>query len=76
MLEFISKPVGVYIFSDDATIKQETMNVERIFINTKYNMMLNETYNIGINDYVFQIKLVEDHHEPLRFSMVKTKQEI
>lgn len=61
----MSKPVGVYIFSDDATIKQETMNVEIIFINTKYSMMLNETYNIGINDYVFQIKLVEDHHEPL-----------
>lgn len=72
----MSKPVGVYIFSDDETIKQETMNVARILINTKYSMMLNETYNIGINDYVFQIKLVEDHHEPLRFSMVKTKQEI
>lgn len=45
------------------------MDVARILIRTKYCMVLNEYYNISINDGVFMIKVVEDSHGPMRIAV-------
>lgn len=50
------------------------MDVARILLKKKFSIVLNETYNIGIKDDVFRIKVVEDHHRPLRITKMKPKQ--
>ncbi|XP_058783008.1 uncharacterized protein LOC131657654 [Vicia villosa] len=69
VFDFITTSVGVFICADDDTIKQRSFDVARILIRTKYCLVLNETYNISINDNVFRIKVVEDNHGPLRISL-------
>ncbi|CAI8610467.1 unnamed protein product [Vicia faba] len=65
VFDFMSKSVGVFICVDEETTKHKTMDVARILIRTKYCMVLNETYNISINENIFRIKVVEDTHDPM-----------
>lgn len=41
------------------------MDIVRILVTT-YSLVLNETFNVEINDNVFSVKLVEDMHGPKR----------
>lgn len=54
----------MYVCSDDETREQVKMDVARILVRTKYSMVLNETFNMEINDNIYRIKMVEDMHEP------------
>lgn len=38
-------------------------------VRTKYILVLNETFNIGVNCDVYSIKLLEDSYGPLRISL-------
>lgn len=67
--EFLATFVGAFICADEDTSKHKRMDMAMILIRTKYCMVLNETYNISINENVFRIKVVEDNHVPLRITM-------
>ncbi|XP_058739184.1 uncharacterized protein LOC131611080 [Vicia villosa] len=58
--QFLVSPVGTYMCSDDETHNLENFDVARIMVRTKYNIVLNETFNIGVNGSFFSIKIVED----------------
>ena len=50
------------------------MDVARILVRTKYTMILNEAFNMEINNNVYRIKLVEDEYVLKRILMsVKEK---
>lgn len=67
--EFIMAPVGVYMCSDDNTRNHTNMDITRILLRTKYSSVLNETFDMHINGYVFRIKVVKDSHGPLRINL-------
>lgn len=46
--------------SDEEIGKQSKMDVARILVRTKYTLVLSETFNDGINNYIFRIKMIED----------------
>ncbi|XP_058733452.1 uncharacterized protein LOC131605070 [Vicia villosa] len=69
VFEFLATSVETFICADEVTRKHKNMDVARILIRTKYCLVLNETYNISINDNVFRIKVVEDNHGPLRIAL-------
>lgn len=54
----------VYLYSDDETRTQTKMSVARFLVITKYTMVLNEYFNMDINNNVYIIKLVKDDHNP------------
>lgn len=54
----------MYVCSDDETREQVKMDVARFLVRTKYSMVLNETFNMEINDNIYRIKMVDDMHEP------------
>lgn len=51
------------------------LDVARILVRTKYNLVLNEIFNVDINDNIYRVKLVEDMHGPKRI-VIPTKTEI
>lgn len=67
--EFITKPIGIYMCSDDDTREQTTMDVARILLRTKFSLVLNEAFNVNINGNMFNFKVVMDPHEPLRICL-------
>lgn len=56
--EFLAKMVGMFICSDDNTMKLECMDVARFLVRTRCTLTLNETFKIKINEEVF-IKVVK-----------------
>lgn len=48
------------------------MNIEVIMSRMKYTIVLNEDFNLQINDDVLQIKMVEDSQGPLRIYIQNT----
>lgn len=58
--------------SDDKTRKKARMNIEEIMSRMKYTIVLNEDFNLQINDDVLQIKIVEDSQGPLRVYIQNT----
>lgn len=65
--------MGVLICCDEETQKQSKFDIARILIRTKYNLVLNETFNNGLNGEAFSIKIVEDSQGLLRIVMHKSK---
>lgn len=63
---FLVSMVGVFLFSGDKTKAQSKFEVARIMVKTKYNFILNETFNIGVNREAYSIKIVEDAYGPKR----------
>lgn len=63
---FISCFIGKIICLDEETHKRTRMDVARILVRTKYSLVLNQTFNVEINDKVYSIKMVEDMHGPKR----------
>ncbi|CAL5211658.1 unnamed protein product [Lathyrus oleraceus] len=60
-----------HVCFNDNTIIQINMDVARFMVRTKSSMVLNEAFNVHVNDEVFMLKLVEDSHGPLRIRMNK-----
>ena len=58
--EFITYLMGVYVCSVEETTKQSKMDVARILVRTKYSLVLNETFDVEINNNVFGVKILED----------------
>lgn len=58
--ELIMAMLGKYMCSYDNTKNHTNMDVAQIMVRTKYILVLNETFNVQINEDVFQIKFVED----------------
>lgn len=48
--------------SNEETLMQSNMDVARIPVKTKYCLVLNQTFNVEVNNNVYMIKLVEDNH--------------
>ncbi|CAI8595929.1 unnamed protein product [Vicia faba] len=69
VFDFMTKPLGHYVCSDEETSKHKNLDVARILIRIKYCLVLNETYNISINEKVFIIKFVEDVRGPMRITV-------
>lgn len=69
--EFISKTVGVYVCSDEETEENTKLDVVRFLIRTKYLINLNESITVGVNENVYNIKLVKDMHGPKRIVVPK-----
>lgn len=51
--------MGAFICSNENTRKQVKMVFAQIMVRTKYNVGLNETFNVQFNDIVYHIKIVE-----------------
>lgn len=66
---FMKIPVEHFVCSDEETSKHKSLSLARILIRTKYYLVLNQTYNISINDIFFNIKVVEDVHGPMRIAL-------
>lgn len=64
LFEFITSSVGKYVFSYEETMKQTNMGVARILVMTKYCLVLNQTFNVEVNENVYRIKIVEVNHGP------------
>lgn len=43
----------------------------RILLRTKYNLVLNETFNLWVNGEELRVKIVKDSQGPLRITMPK-----
>lgn len=71
--QFLVLPVGTYICMDDNTEKQNLFDVAKIMVSNKYNLVLNETFNIGVNGEAHSIKIVEDSYGPLRINVASLK---
>ncbi|CAL5199593.1 unnamed protein product [Lathyrus oleraceus] len=67
--ELIMATLGKYMCSYDNTKNHTNMDVVQIMVRTKYISVLNETFNVQINEDVFQIKFVEDSQWPLRICL-------
>lgn len=76
VFEFMTKPVGHFVCSDEDTLKLKSLDVARILVRTKYCLVLNETYNMTINDVIFNIKVVEDVHVPMRIYVCLNKNNV
>lgn len=57
--------------SNDNTRNKSYMDVARILVRTKSSIVLNDVFNVKINDDAFRIKEVEDLHGPLRVNLSK-----
>lgn len=64
--EMLANMVGKFICADENTSKGVCMNVARFMVKTKCALVLNETFNVLVNDVTFRIKMTEDTHCPLR----------
>lgn len=53
------------------TMSYSKFYVVRILVRTKCNSVLNETFNIGINNEVFRVKIIEDCQGPMRIVLPK-----
>lgn len=73
VFDFMSKPVGHFVCADKDTTKLKCLDVAIIIMSTKYCLVLNETYNIAINEVTFNIKVMEDGHAPMRISVLSNK---
>lgn len=71
--EFITSLMGVYVCSVEETTKQSKMNVVRILVRTKYSLVLNETFNVEINNNVFGVKILEDSQRLMWITIPKFK---
>lgn len=63
---FLVSLVGVFLFTDDETKAQSKFDVATIMVRIKYNLVLNEYFNIGVNGEAYSIKIVEDANGPKR----------
>lgn len=68
--------LGVYMCLEDNTKNKTNMGVTRFVVRTKYILVLNETFNVQINEYVFWIKVVEDSQGPLKFCLTWNHEEL
>lgn len=64
----------MYICSDEETRMQTSMDVAKILVKTKYCLVLNETFNVEVNNNVFKIKLVEYSYGPKWIIIPKEKE--
>ncbi|CAI8613624.1 unnamed protein product [Vicia faba] len=71
LFQFLTSPAGTFICMDEDTKNHNKLDVARVMVRTKYNLVLNETFNIGVNREAFSIKIVEDSQGPLRIVMAK-----
>lgn len=63
--EMLANTIEKYVCADDNTSKRDCMDLARFIVRTKCAVVLNETFNIPINDVTFRIKMTEDTHGPL-----------
>lgn len=52
-------------------VDRQKKDVTRVLVRTKYNLVLNETFNVEINKEVFMVKIIEDSQGPMRLEMLK-----
>lgn len=67
--ELISSIVGSYICSDDNTMKKDCLDVAKFLVRTRCAMVANEPFNVKINNEVLKIKMVEESHGSMHFTM-------
>lgn len=51
----------VYIYSNEETKQHQNFDVVGILVRTKYCLVLNEMFNVDVNNNVLWVKLVEDN---------------
>lgn len=66
LVPFLVALVGTYLCSDDETQNHTKFDMARILVCTKYNLVLNESFNIRVNGEAYSIKVVEYSQGPLR----------
>lgn len=65
--------MGKLVCLDKETRDQSNIDAAIILVKTKYSLVLNEFFNVGINDEVFNIKMEEDMHGPKRIEEPRRK---
>lgn len=68
---FLKSLVGLYVCSDPETREQVKFDVAKILVKTKYCLVLNQMFNVEINDKNYRVKLVKDMHVPKRIFIPK-----
>lgn len=63
----------MFLCLDDETKNHVKFDVARILVRTKYNLVLNECFNIGVNGEAFSIKIVEESQGPLRIVLPNSR---
>lgn len=58
--EFLSSMVGKYICCEESTCDQSRMDVASVMVRTNIGMLINESFNVNINNVLFRIRMVED----------------
>ncbi|CAI8594473.1 unnamed protein product [Vicia faba] len=67
--EMLANKVGKYVCCDENTLNSANMDITRILVRTTCCLVLNESFNVLIDDIVFRIKMLDDSHGPLRISL-------
>ncbi|XP_028215124.1 uncharacterized protein LOC114397228 [Glycine soja] len=68
---FLTKDIGVFVHSDDNTMKRKTMDVARLMVRTVKKEAINMIRKVCINGVSFSIKMVEDWFGPIQWSSLQ-----
>ncbi|XP_045802504.1 uncharacterized protein LOC123896113 [Trifolium pratense] len=65
----IAKQYGIFLNADDTTSKKLSMDVARILIRTPGLKAIDDFISVKVDDELFQIRLIEDSHGPMRIAV-------
>lgn len=65
-LEFIVKPVGVFMCVEYDVREKAKMDADRIMVRTRRSMVLINILNVNINGVFLKLEMVEDSHGLLK----------
>ncbi|PNX58851.1 hypothetical protein L195_g051122, partial [Trifolium pratense] len=68
----LAKQYGIYLNADDTTSKKLSMDVARILIRTPGLKAVDDFISVKVDDELFQIRLIEDSHGPMRIAVPLT----
>lgn len=68
---FLTKDIGVFVNSDDNTMKRKTMDVARLMVRTVKKEAIHMIRKVCINGVSFSIKMVEDWFGPIQWSSLQ-----
>lgn len=58
--------IGIYVCCDESTLNRVNMDITPILVRTNFTVVLDDAFNVNIDDKVFRIKMVEDSYGLLR----------
>jgi hypothetical protein len=73
--EQITRPWGSYLNADDVTSKKLTMDVARLLIRSSCQKVVDEFFDVKINDEIFHLRALEDSYGPMRIMITQSKEQ-